>query len=71
MMAKPKCLALCRIRSPEWLKWKLGEIVNDGGRLKIILLEYNVEIPIDEIYEGGVEIVEIMPPLDEEFGEVE
>ena len=66
MMTKPKCLAICRVRAPEWLKWELGEIVDDGGRLKVMLLEYDVEIPIDEIGEWDVEI---QPLLYEEFGE--
>ena len=66
MMARPKCLAICRVRPAEWLKWEIGEIVDDGGRLKIILLEYDVEVPIDKIYEWDVEIQPL--PYDE-FGE--
>ena len=68
MMAGPKCLAICRVRPAEWLRWEPAEIVNDGGRLKMMLLEYDMEIPIDKIYEWGAEIV---PPPYEEFRVVE
>jgi len=64
MMAEPKRLAFCRIRAAEWLRWEPAEIVDDGGCLKMILLEYDVEVPIDKIYEWDVEI---LPLLDEEL----
>lgn len=59
-MAGPKCLAICRVRPAEWLRWEPAEIVDDGGRLKMILLEYDVEVPIDKIYEWDVEILPLL-----------
>jgi hypothetical protein len=66
MMAIRKHLASCRIRAAEWLRWEPAELVNDGGRLKMILLEYDVEVPIDKIYAWDVEI---LPLPYEEVGE--
>ena len=67
MMAEPKRLAFCRIRAAEWLRWEPAELVNHRGYLEVMVLGYDLGIPIEEIYEWGVEIV---PPPYEEFREV-
>ena len=65
-MARSKHLAFCRIRAAEWLRWEPAELVNDEGYLEVMVLGYDLGIPINEIYEWGVEIG---PPLDEELRE--
>ena len=65
-MARPKRLGFYWIRAREGLRWEPAELVNDRGYLEAIVLGYHMGIPIDKIYEWGVEIV---PPPYEEFGE--
>ena len=58
-MTSPKRLGFYWIREQGAQKWEPAELVNDGGYLKMMLLEYDMEIPIDELYGWGVEIMQI------------
>lgn len=68
MMTRPKRLGFYWIREREGQRWEPAELVNDRGYLEAMVLGYDMGIPIDEIYEWGVEIV---PPPGEEFREVD
>ena len=66
MMAAPKRLGFYWIREREGHRWEPAELVNHRGYLEVMVLGFDLGIPIDEIYEWGVEIV---PPPYEEFRE--
>ena len=66
-MARPKRLGFYWIREREGKRWEPAELVNHRGYLEVMVLGFDLGIPIDEIYEWGVEIV---PPPYEEFREV-
>ncbi len=65
-MARSKRLGFYWIRARGGRGWEPAELVNHGGYLEAMVLGFDPGIPIDEIYEWGVEIV---PPPYEEFGE--
>ena len=67
-MARPKRLGFYWIRERQGRRWEPAELVNDEGYLEVMVLGHSFGIPINAIYEWGVEIV---PPLDEELSEVE
>jgi len=64
MMARPKRLGFYWIREWKGQRWEPAELVDQGGCLEMMVLGYDEGIPIDEIYEWGMEIV---PPPDEEL----
>ena len=55
-MARRKHLGFYWIREREGHGWEPAELVNDRGYLVVMVLGYDLGIPIDEIYEWGGEI---------------
>lgn len=68
MMTRPKRLGFYWIREREGHGWEPAELVNHKGYLEVMVLGFDMGIPIDEIYEWGMEIV---PPPDGELKEAE
>ena len=67
-MDRPKRLGFYWIRVGEGYGWEPAELVNHRGDLEVMVLGFDLGIPVDEIYEWGVELV---PPPDGEIREVE
>lgn len=67
-MTRPKRLGFYWIREREGHGWEPAELVNHKGYLEVMVLGFDMGIPIDEIYEWGMEIV---PPPDGELKEAE
>jgi len=68
MMDRSKRLGFYWIRALRGLRWEPAELVNSGGYLEAMVLGDDMGVPIDKIYEWGMEIV---PPPDGELKEAE
>ena len=56
MMARRKRLGFYWIREREGHRWEPAELVNHRGYLEVMVIGFDMGIPIDEIYEWGGEI---------------